>query len=110
LNDQSPGTCHYTILQRSGTLPGGGCKLLKIPREVKPDAIPTHQVSIRMDHVREFDNEVQFGKYCDLNRISHNFSAPRTPQSNGLVERKNRSLQEMSRTMLNEQYIPQNVW
>jgi hypothetical protein len=44
LNDQSPGTCHYTILQRSGTLPGGGCKLLEIPREVKPGAIPTHQV------------------------------------------------------------------
>jgi hypothetical protein len=42
LNDQSPGTCHYTILQRSGTLPGGGCKPLEIPREVKPGAIPTH--------------------------------------------------------------------
>ncbi|GJT73019.1 retrovirus-related pol polyprotein from transposon TNT 1-94 [Tanacetum coccineum] len=65
-------------------------------------------VSIRTDHGREFDNEVQFGNYCDLNRISHNFSAPRTPQSNGVVERKNRTLQEMSRTMLNEQSIPQN--
>ncbi|GJZ02603.1 retrovirus-related pol polyprotein from transposon TNT 1-94 [Tanacetum coccineum] len=67
-------------------------------------------VSIRTDHGREFDNEVQFGKYCDLNGISHNFSAPRTPQSNGVVERKNRTLQEMSRTMLNEQSIPQKFW
>ena len=41
LRDQA---CHYTILQGSGTLPGGGCKLLEIPREVKPGAIPTHQV------------------------------------------------------------------
>ncbi|GJY60478.1 retrovirus-related pol polyprotein from transposon TNT 1-94 [Tanacetum coccineum] len=64
-------------------------------------------VSIRMDHGREFDNEVQFGNCCELNGISHNFSAPRTPQSNGVVERKNRTLQEMSRTMLNEQSIPQ---
>ena len=63
-------------------------------------------VSIRTDHGREFDNEIQFGKYCDSNGISHNFSSPRTPQSNGVVERKNRSLQEMSRTMLNEQSIP----
>ena len=55
-------------------------------------------VSIRKDQGKEFDNEVQFRKYCDLNGISHNFSAPRTPQSNGVVERKNRSLQEMSRT------------
>ncbi|GKD37825.1 retrovirus-related pol polyprotein from transposon TNT 1-94, partial [Tanacetum coccineum] len=33
-----------------------------------------------------------------------------TPQSNGVVERKNRTLQEMSRTMLNEQSIPQKFW
>ena len=46
-------------------------------------------VSIRTDHGREFDNEVQFGAYCDANGITHNFSAPRTPQSNGVVERKN---------------------
>ncbi|GJS83849.1 retrotransposon protein, putative, ty3-gypsy subclass [Tanacetum coccineum] len=35
--------------------------------------------------------------------------APRTPQSNGVVERKNRTLQEMSRTMLKEQYCPPNA-
>ncbi|GKB58917.1 retrovirus-related pol polyprotein from transposon TNT 1-94 [Tanacetum coccineum] len=40
------------------------------------------------DHGREFDNEVQFGAFCDANGITHNFSAPRTPQSNGVVERK----------------------
>ncbi|GJU25150.1 zf-CCHC domain-containing protein [Tanacetum coccineum] len=36
--------------------------------------------------------------------------APRTLQSNGVVERKNRTLQEMSRTLLNEQSIPQKFW
>ncbi|GJV31785.1 retrovirus-related pol polyprotein from transposon TNT 1-94 [Tanacetum coccineum] len=60
-------------------------------------------ISIRTDHGREFDNEVQFGAFCDANGITHNFSAPRTPQSNGVVERKNRTLQEMTRTMLYEQ-------
>ncbi|GKA38569.1 retrovirus-related pol polyprotein from transposon TNT 1-94 [Tanacetum coccineum] len=67
-------------------------------------------ISIRTDHGREFDNEVQFGAFCDANGITHNFLAPRTPQSNGVVERKNRTLQEMSRTMLNEQSIPQKFW
>ncbi|GJT10514.1 retrovirus-related pol polyprotein from transposon TNT 1-94 [Tanacetum coccineum] len=67
-------------------------------------------VSIRTDHGREFDNEVQFREFCNANGITHNFSAPRTPQSNGVVERKNRTLQEMSRTMLNEQSLPQKVW
>ncbi|GKB00635.1 retrovirus-related pol polyprotein from transposon TNT 1-94 [Tanacetum coccineum] len=64
----------------------------------------------RTDHGREFDNEVQFGEFCNSNGITHNFSAPRTPQSNGVVERKNRTLQEMSRTMLNEQSLPQKFW
>ncbi|GKE34438.1 retrovirus-related pol polyprotein from transposon TNT 1-94 [Tanacetum coccineum] len=63
-----------------------------------------------MDHGREFGNEVQFGSFCDANGITHNFSAPSTPQSNRVVERKNQTLQEMSRTMLNEQSIPQKFW
>ncbi|GJR87769.1 retrovirus-related pol polyprotein from transposon TNT 1-94 [Tanacetum coccineum] len=67
-------------------------------------------VSIRTDHGREFDNDVQFGEFCNANGITHNFSAPRTPQSNGVVERKNRTLQEMIRTMLNEQSLPQMLW
>ncbi|GJS73673.1 retrovirus-related pol polyprotein from transposon TNT 1-94 [Tanacetum coccineum] len=67
-------------------------------------------VSIRTDHSRELDNEVHFREFCNTNGITHNFSAPRTPQLNGVVERKNRTLQEMSRTMLNEQSLPQNFW
>jgi transposase InsO family protein len=34
--------------------------------------------------------------------IKYQFSAPYTPQQNGVVERKNRTLIEMARTMLNE--------
>ncbi|GKD29349.1 retrovirus-related pol polyprotein from transposon TNT 1-94 [Tanacetum coccineum] len=67
-------------------------------------------VSIRTDQGRELDNEVEFGEFCNANGITHNFSAPRTPQSNGVVEKKNRTLQEISRTMLNEQSLPQNFW
>ncbi|GKA03155.1 retrovirus-related pol polyprotein from transposon TNT 1-94 [Tanacetum coccineum] len=39
----------------------------------------------RTDNDREFDNEVQFGEFCNANGITHNFSAPCTPQSNGVI-------------------------
>ncbi|KAK0584868.1 hypothetical protein LWI29_020042 [Acer saccharum] len=42
--------------------------------------------------------------------ISHEFSAPRTPQQNGVVERKNRVLQEMARVMLLSNNVPRNLW
>ena len=40
----------------------------------------------------------------------HTFSAPRTPQQNGVVERKKRSLEELARTMLNESKLPKYFW
>ena len=56
---------------------------------------------IRSDHTREFDFE-GFEKFCDQHGIYHDFSAPRTPQQNGVAERKNRTLIDLARTMLNE--------
>jgi transposase InsO family protein len=56
---------------------------------------------IRSDHGGEFENH-DFEKFCDKHGIEHNFSAPRIPQQNGVVERKNRSLEELARTMLND--------
>ncbi|XP_075099216.1 uncharacterized protein LOC142176057 [Nicotiana tabacum] len=64
---------------------------------------------IRSDHGTEFDN-AKFNDFCNENRITHNFSAPRTPQQNGVVERKNRTLKEMARTMLIDSGIAKNFW
>jgi len=62
--------------------------------------------------VREFQNEKyeKFDKFCSKSRIKHNFSVPRTPQQNGVVERKNRSLDELVRTLLNETDLPKYFW
>ena len=40
----------------------------------------------------------------------HQFSLPRTPEQNEVVERKNRSIQKMTRTMLNENSLPKYFW
>ena len=52
-------------------------------------------VSIRSDHGSKFQNQ-KFEKFYNENGISHNFSTPRTPQQNGMVERKNRILKEIA--------------
>ncbi|RVW18919.1 Retrovirus-related Pol polyprotein from transposon TNT 1-94 [Vitis vinifera] len=64
---------------------------------------------IRSDRGREFDNS-NFFEFCHSLGIKHEFSAPRTPQQNGVVERKNRVLQEMARTMLNQHELPTHFW
>ena len=61
-------------------------------------------ISLRTDHGTEFQNS-KFINFCEEQGISHNFSAPYTPQQNGVVERKNRTIQEMTRSMLNESGI-----
>ena len=65
--------------------------------------------AIRTDYGGEFENQA-FGEFCDAHGIDHNFSAPRTPQQNGVVERKNRVLTEMARAMLNENQTSQVFW
>ncbi|KAK4842371.1 hypothetical protein QYF36_020294 [Acer negundo] len=64
---------------------------------------------IRSDHGREFEN-ISFRTYYDSVGIYHEFSAPRTPQQDRVVERKNRVLQEMARVMLLKDNVPRNLW
>jgi transposase InsO family protein len=42
--------------------------------------------------------------------IKHEFSSPYTPQQNGVVERKNRTLLDMVRTMLDEYKTLDRFW
>ena len=56
---------------------------------------------VRSDNGSEFKN-TRIDELCDDFGIRHQFSAKYTPQSNGLVERKNRTLIDMARSMLSE--------
>jgi hypothetical protein len=49
-------------------------------------------------------------EYFEEEGIKHEFSAPYTPQQNGVVERKNRTLIDMARTMLGEFKTPERFW
>ena len=66
-------------------------------------------ISVRSDHGGEFIN-ASFKSFFDELGISHNLSCARTPQQNGVVERKNRTLQEMARTILEESNVESYFW
>jgi transposase InsO family protein len=65
--------------------------------------------AIRSDNETEFRN-VSFDRFCLEHGIEQQFSTPRVPQQNGVVERKNRTLVEMARTMLDEHGTPRRFW
>jgi transposase InsO family protein len=64
---------------------------------------------IRSDNGSEFKN-LQVEEYLEEEGIKNEFSAPNTPQQNGVVERKNRTLIDMARTMLGEYKTPERFW
>ncbi|KAJ9557840.1 hypothetical protein OSB04_012454 [Centaurea solstitialis] len=64
---------------------------------------------IRSDNGTEFKNST-IEDYLTSVGITHNFSAPRTPHQNGVVERKNRTRVEAARTMLNASGLPLTFW
>nr|GFA01070.1 hypothetical protein [Tanacetum cinerariifolium] len=59
----------------------------------------TPVIIVRTDNGTEFKNHV-LKEYFDSVGITHETSAVKTPQENGVVERKNRMLVEAARTML----------
>ncbi|KAK1632483.1 hypothetical protein QYE76_006798 [Lolium multiflorum] len=65
--------------------------------------------AIRTDNGTEFKNYTM-QEFVNDEGIKHEFSAPYTPQQNGVVERKNRTIIEMARTMLSEFNSPHNFW
>ena len=64
---------------------------------------------IRSDNGSEFKN-TSIEEFLDEEGIKHEFSAPYTPQQNGVVERKNRILIEVARTMLDEYKTSDQFW
>jgi transposase InsO family protein len=71
-----------------------------------------NKFSLRIKKIRS-DNGTEF-KNSEIERfledIKHEFSSPYTPQQNSVVERKNRTLLDMARTMLDEYKTPDRFW
>ncbi|KAK0573378.1 hypothetical protein LWI29_007216 [Acer saccharum] len=106
VDDFSRFTWTYFLREKSETFDKFKMLCTKLQNEMNSNIRSIKR--IRSDHGREFENAT-FETFCGLG-ISHEFSAPRTPQQNGVVERKNRVLQEMARVMLLSNNVPRNLW
>nr|GEU85523.1 putative ribonuclease H-like domain-containing protein [Tanacetum cinerariifolium] len=69
-----------------------------------------HKVkAIRCDNGTEFKN-ANLIKFCGSKGIRRDYSNARTPQQNGVAERKNQTLIEAARTMLADSLLPTIFW
>ncbi|GJQ93907.1 retrovirus-related pol polyprotein from transposon TNT 1-94 [Tanacetum coccineum] len=64
---------------------------------------------IRSDNGTEFKNKVM-DDFCREKGIKREYSIARTPQQNGVLERRNRTLIEAARTMLADSKLPTTFW
>nr|GEY44864.1 putative ribonuclease H-like domain-containing protein [Tanacetum cinerariifolium] len=73
-----------------------------------------NQLSLKVKVIRS-DNETEFknfdlNQFCELKGIKKEFSVPRTPQQNGIAEKKNMTVIEAARTMLADLLLPTPFW
>jgi transposase InsO family protein len=70
---------------------------------------PNWLKAICSDNGTELRN-VSFDQFCLEHGVDQQFFAPRVPQQNGVMKRKNRTLVEMARMILDEHRTPRRFW
>ena len=65
--------------------------------------------TLRTDRGGEFTSQ-EFQVFCDNNGVRRHLTAPYSPQQNGVVERRNRTLMEMTRSIMKHMKIPNYMW
>ncbi|GKA68141.1 putative ribonuclease H-like domain-containing protein [Tanacetum coccineum] len=82
------------VLSPEFKLPDENQVLLRIPRQ---------------NNMYKFKNK-DFIEFCGSKGIKREYSNARTPQQNGVAERKNMTLIEAARTMLADSFLPNTFW
>jgi hypothetical protein len=81
----------------------------KICKALEKTQIGKRLKAVRSDRGGEFMSR-DFKEFCDDHGIKREYTIPRTPQQNGVVERQNITVQEIARSMMNEKNIGQTYW
>jgi transposase InsO family protein len=81
----------------------------KIYKEMVENEMDSRIKCLRSDNGGEFTSK-EFMFYCSNHGIKRKFYVAKTPQQNGVVERKNRTVQEMARTMIMDSKLTDIFW
>jgi transposase InsO family protein len=81
----------------------------KVYKEMVENEMDSKIKFLISDNGGEFTSK-EFMDYYNRHGIKRQFSIARTPQQNGVVERKNRTIQEMARTMLMDSKLTDIFW
>jgi hypothetical protein len=81
----------------------------KIYKETVENEMDSRIKCLRYDNGGDFTSK-EFMDYCSSHGIKRKFFISRTPQQNGVVERKNKTVQEMARTMLMDSKLTDIFW
>ena len=65
--------------------------------------------TLRTDRGGEFTSR-EFQSYCEKHGVMRHLTAPYSPQQNGVVERRNRTLLEMTRSIIKHMSMPNCLW
>ena len=68
-----------------------------------------HIKTLRTDRGGEFVSK-EFNLFCEENDIRRELTTPYTPKQNGVAERKNRTVMEMARSMLQARGLTKQFW
>ena len=64
---------------------------------------------LRTDRGGEYESNY-YKEFCEQNGIIHEVTPPYSPESNGIGERKNRTLKEMMNAILVSSGLSSNMW
>jgi transposase InsO family protein len=81
----------------------------KIYKEMVENEMDSRIKCLRSDNGGEFTSK-DFMDYCSSHGIKRKFFVARKPQQNGVVERKNRTVQEMAGTMIMDSKLTDTFW
>ncbi|GJS04313.1 putative ribonuclease H-like domain-containing protein [Tanacetum coccineum] len=108
-NDQTCVACQKGKQHRSSSTKDETSGILKSFITGVENLIDQKVKVIRCDNETKFKNK-EMNQFCERKGIKREFSVARTPQQNGVAEKKNRTLIEAARTMLADSKLPTTFW